>query len=112
MTNIEAVAVLEDMKVKINIPRAAETQRKRNEALEKAIQAIVHCEHMDAIWDGVCKKISIPTPSEYADCILQKVVIEEMQDPGYTPPTQRTTFTQTDFDPFAVCKFDAGREKK
>ncbi len=36
----EAVKVLEDMKVKIAIPKAAELQRKRNEAIDMAIEAL------------------------------------------------------------------------
>lgn len=37
MTNKEVIDVLEDMKVKIAIPRAAKTQLDKNEALEIAI---------------------------------------------------------------------------
>lgn len=40
MTNEETIEVLDDMKIKIDIPKAAITQRKRNEALDKAIKAI------------------------------------------------------------------------
>ncbi len=40
MTDKEAVEVLEDMKVKIDIPKAAELQRKRNDALDMAISAL------------------------------------------------------------------------
>lgn len=40
MTNEETIEVLDDMKVKIDIPKSAITQRKRNEALDKAIKAI------------------------------------------------------------------------
>lgn len=38
MTNKEAIDVLEDMKVKIAIPRSAKTQLARNESLEIAIK--------------------------------------------------------------------------
>lgn len=38
MTKEEAIDVLEDMKVKIAIPRSAKTQLARNEALEIAIK--------------------------------------------------------------------------
>jgi hypothetical protein len=38
MTNKEAIDVLEDMKVKIAIPKSAKTQLARNEALEMAIK--------------------------------------------------------------------------
>ncbi len=40
MTTEEAVKVLEDMIVKISIPKAAELQRKRNEAIAMAIEAL------------------------------------------------------------------------
>lgn len=40
MTKEEACAVLDDMKVKIDIPHAAVMQRKRNEALDMAISAL------------------------------------------------------------------------
>lgn len=105
MTNLEAIAILEDMKVKIDIPNAAVTQRKRNEALEMAIRALTNDEYVDAIMNEVMKKISVPTLS--GDPVLPKVVFEEMKDPGYVPPAQRVTFTQTDFDPYAICKFNA-----
>ena len=40
MTNKEAIEVLDDMKVKITIPKSAVTQNKRNEALDLAITAL------------------------------------------------------------------------
>ena len=40
MTNEEAIEVLDDMKIKIDIPKSAITQRNRNEALDKAIKAL------------------------------------------------------------------------
>lgn len=40
MTKEEACEVLDDMKVKIDIPHAAVMQRKRNEALDMAISAL------------------------------------------------------------------------
>ncbi len=40
MTNKEIIEVLEDMKVMISIPKAAELQRKRNDALNMAIGAL------------------------------------------------------------------------
>lgn len=40
MTNEETIEVLDDMKIKIDIPKSAITQRNRNEALDKAIKAI------------------------------------------------------------------------
>lgn len=44
MANEEVVKVLEDMKVKISIPKAAELQRKRNEAIDMAIEALNNSE--------------------------------------------------------------------
>lgn len=38
MTNEEIIETLEDMKVKIRVPRAAVTQLKRNTALDEAIK--------------------------------------------------------------------------
>lgn len=40
MTREEAIEVLDDMKVKIDIPKSAVTQHKRNEALDMAISAL------------------------------------------------------------------------
>ena len=40
LTNNEAVKILDDLKVKIDIPKSAVTQRNRNIALDMAIQAI------------------------------------------------------------------------
>lgn len=40
MTREEAKEVLDDMKVKIDIPKSAVTQHKRNEALDMAISAL------------------------------------------------------------------------
>jgi hypothetical protein len=97
MNNVEAIEILEDMKVKIDIQNAAVTQRKRNEALEIGIKAIAHCEYMDAVWREVCKTMSTPTPSGYP--ILPKTVIEEMQHPGKP---------DDDSDPPYVCRLDVG----
>lgn len=60
MTNEETIEVLDDMKIKIAIPKSAITQRKRNEALDMAIKALgiascikekcaycPHCENCD-----------------------------------------------------------------
>ena len=105
MTNLEAIAILDSMKVKIDIPHAAVTQRKRNEALEMAIRSLTNDEYVDAIMNEVMKKISVPVQSD--DPVLPKVVLEEMKDPGYMPPSHKVTFTQTDFDPYAICKFNA-----
>lgn len=40
MTNKEVIDVLEDMKVKIAIPKSAKTQLNKNEALEIAIEKL------------------------------------------------------------------------
>ena len=40
MTKEEAIKVLDDMKVKIRIPKSAETQHKKNEALDLAIKVL------------------------------------------------------------------------
>ena len=80
MNNIEAIAVLEDMKVKIDIPHAAVIQRKRNEALEMAIRSLTNDECVDAIMREVMKKVSIPAPSGYP--VLPQTVIEEMLKGG------------------------------
>ena len=113
LTNIEAIAILEDMKVKIDIPQAAVTQRKRNEALEMAIRSLVNDEHTDAIMNEVMKKISVPTLS--GDPVLPKTVIEEMQHPekpGDAETIPMHSFTQRHFDPFSVCEFNAGEERR
>ena len=111
MTNLEAIAILEDMKVKIDIPNAAVTQRKRNEAIEMAINALTNDEYVDAIMNEVCKKISVTAQSD--DPALPKVVLEETQRLGKPDDVEmipKRSFTQRCFDPFAVCEFnvDAG----
>ena len=113
LTNIEAIEILEDMKVKIDIPKAAETQRKRNEALEMAIRSLTNDECVDAIMNEVCKKISVPTQS--GDPVLPKVVLEEtmhLGKPDYAEMIQKRSFTQRCFDPFSVCEFNAGEERR
>lgn len=97
LTNIEAIEILDSMKVKIDIPNVAVTQRKRNEAIEIGIQAITHCEYMDAVWREVCKIMSTHTPSGYP--VLPQTVIEEMQHPGKP---------DDDSDPPYVFRLDAG----
>lgn len=112
MTNIEAIEILDSMKVKIDIPNAAVTQRKRNEALEMAIRSLTNDECVDAIMNEVCKKISVPVQSGYP--ALPKTVIEEMPHPGKPGDVEaipKHSFTQRCFDPFSVVKFDAGGKK-
>ena len=66
----EAAKVLEDMKVKIEIPKAAVTQWKRNTALDIAIEALKHSE--------------VPNSS---DCISRQAAIEATwKEPTYTDP--------------------------
>lgn len=113
MNNLEAIAILEDMKVKIDIPNAAVTQRKRNEALEKAIRSLANDECVDAIMNEVCKKISVPAQS--GDPVLPKVVLEEtlhLGKPGDVDAISKRSFTQRYFDPFSVCEFNAGEERR
>ena len=59
----EAAKVLEDMKVKIEIPKAAVTQWKRNTALDMAIEAL--------------KYSGVPNSS---DCISRKAAISEIME--------------------------------
>lgn len=112
MNNLEAIAVLEDMKVKIDLPRAAETQRKRNEALEMAIRSLTNNEHVDAIMNEVMKKVSVPVQSD--DPVLPKVVLEEMPHPGKPDDVEipMHSFTRRHFDPFSMCEFNAGDERR
>jgi hypothetical protein len=112
MTNIEAIEILDSMKVKIDIPNAAVTQRKRNEALEMAIRSLTNDECVDAIMNEVCKKISVPVPSGYP--VLPKTVLEEMPHPGKPGDVEipKRSFTSRHFDPFSVCEFNAGEERR
>ena len=113
MNNLEAIAILEDMKVKIDIPNAAVTQRKRNEALEMAIRSLANDECVDAIMNEVCKKISIPASSDYP--VLPKVVLDEtlrLGKPDDVETIPMYSFTQRHFDPFSVCEFNAGEERR
>jgi hypothetical protein len=112
MTNIEAIEILDSMKVKIDIPNAAVTQRKRNEALEMAIRSLTNDECVDAIMNEVCKKISVPVPSGYP--VLPKTVLEEMPHPGKPGDVEipMRSFMRRHFDPFSVCEFNAGEERR
>ena len=76
MTNEKAIMCLEDMKIKVPIPKAAKQARENNEALDVAIKALAESEHstnlaevgtdcinrQDAIraieeeWDGCCSE--------------------------------------------------------
>lgn len=113
MNNLEAIAILEDMKVKIDIPNAAVPQRKQNEALEMAIRSLINDECVDAIMNEVCKKISVPAQSGFP--VLPKVVLEEtlhLGKPGDVDAIPKHSFTQRYFDPFSVCEFNAGEERR
>lgn len=77
MTNEEIIDVLDDMKVKIKIPRAAVTQHKRNAALDEAIKRFKEPHirvlgrtevvltmgpadfHTTAFWDSVVRTLEI-----------------------------------------------------
>lgn len=113
LTNIEAIEILDSMKVKIDIPNAAVTQRKRNEALEMAIRSLTNDECVDAIMNEVMKKISVPASSDYP--VLPKVVLEEtlrLGKPDDVEMIPKHSFTQRCFDPFSVCEFNAGEERR
>ena len=45
MTNEKAIMCLEDMKIKVPIPKAAKQARENNEALDVAIKALAESEH-------------------------------------------------------------------
>lgn len=60
MTIEETIKVLDDMKIKIDIPKSAITQRKRNEALDKAIKAL---EVLQGIEDAYLGEL-LKTPDE------------------------------------------------
>ena len=63
----EAAKVLEDMKVKMEIPKAAVTQWKKNTALDMAIEALKHSE--------------VPNSS---DCISRQAAIDVFEDTTFT----------------------------
>lgn len=113
LTNIEAIEILDSMKVKIDIPHAAVAQRKRNEALEMAIRSLTNDEYVNAIMSEVMKKVSVPTSSGYP--VLPKTVIEEMPHPRRPVDVEAISmrsFARRHFDPFAACEFNAGEERR
>jgi len=63
MTREEIVNILDDMKVKIDIPKAAKTQINRNKALDRAIKAL----EQEPILDKIRTKIQAlsPEPTAY-----------------------------------------------
>lgn len=50
MTEHEAIKVLDDMKVKIDLPKAAIMQNKKNEALDMAIQVLKQSQFKTGHW--------------------------------------------------------------
>ncbi len=68
MTDEETIEVLDDMKIKIAIPKSAITQRKRNEALDMAIKALEQTR-----WIPVSERL----PEEY-DRVLCATNAEEI----------------------------------
>lgn len=56
MTNEKAIMCLEDMKIKVPIPKAAKQARENNEALDVAIKALQSAEPKRGKWidKGVC----------------------------------------------------------
>lgn len=62
MTREEAIKVLDDMKVKIRIPKSAEIQLKKNEALDMAIEALSGSEKLNR-WIPVSEKL--PSDGKY-----------------------------------------------
>ncbi len=69
MTKEEACEVLDDMKVKIDIPHAAVMQRKRNEALDMAILAL--SESMGE-WIPVSERL--PKEYSFVNCTCHSLV--------------------------------------
>jgi hypothetical protein len=69
----EAVRILEDMKVKFPVPRAAETQIKRNDALEMAIKALATDINVGDK-DTISRKAAIDEGMSYinGDCFCDK----------------------------------------
>ena len=62
MTNEKAIMCLEDMKIKVQIPKAAKQARENNEALDVAIQALKPAEPKRGKWhysDGKPAKIGL-----------------------------------------------------
>ena len=51
MTNEKAIMCLEDMKIKVPIPKAAKQARENNEALDVAIKALQSAEPKRGMWE-------------------------------------------------------------
>ena len=75
----EAAKVLEDMKVKIEIPKAAVTQWKRNTALDMAIEALKHSEVPNSS-DTISRQDAIKFFTELWECIGTIGDREEWED--------------------------------
>ena len=68
MTNEKAIMCLEDMKIKVPIPKAAKQARENNEALDVAIKALAESEH------------STNLAEVGADCISRQAAIDDRRD--------------------------------
>lgn len=68
MTNEEAKEYLEDLKIKIEIPKAAVQARKNNEALDMAIKAL----EQEPKWIPVSEKL--PEPFMYVNATCRSLV--------------------------------------
>lgn len=84
MTKEEACAVLDDMKVKIDIPHAAVMQRKRNEALDMAISALsTEGEYIKK--SELLQHVTTEELSDFKDCdVIHAEEIDEL--PTYSFP--------------------------
>ena len=107
----KAIEVLDDMKVKIDIPKAAKTQNDRNWALDMAIKLLEQepCDDvisredvLDAIFDYWYKKNIVGCSGEdiYKDCAF---IIKQL--PSVQPSRKGHWIKEVDFGnvPYYVC---------
>ncbi len=90
MTNEEAVKVLEDMIVKISIPKAAELQRKRNEAIDMAIEVLNSSEIPNSL-DTISRQAAIDAFDKRFDSIPIEQTTEALlfrKDLRQLPPAE------------------------
>lgn len=80
MTNEETIEVLDDMKIKIDIPKSAITQRNRNEALDKAIKALEQ------------------QPCE--NCISRQALLDKLEKPMNWTDSEAELQEQRDYEGF------------
>ena len=89
MTNEETIEVLDDMKIKIAIPKSAITQRKRNEALDTAIKALEQQPCEDAVSRETVKEMLTAEWTKYmpmeSDVNLAFVLGKISELPSVTP---------------------------